>query len=58
MSYVHSDCELRTDESFRQRIYPNHHKEWSVIERLQIDMIRDFITSDPLHLFHLGVMKK
>lgn len=58
MSFVHDGCELRTDQSFRQRTYPNHHKEWSMIERLPIDMIHDFVTSDPLHLLELGVMKK
>lgn len=57
-SYTHTDCELRTDHSFRQRIHPNHHKEYSLIERLPVDMISQFITSDPLHLIELGITKK
>lgn len=58
MSFLHTDCELRTDESFRDRENPLHHKENSLIENLPIDMILDFNTSDALHLLHLGVTKK
>lgn len=49
---------MRTDKSFRERYDRDHHKVDSVIERLPVDMIRDFPTCDPLHLLHLGVMKK
>lgn len=58
MSFVHNDCEPRTDQSFRQRFNPSHHKEASIIESLPVDMVQDFPTSDPLHLLELGVMKK
>lgn len=49
---------LRTDVSFRERSQPQHHKEYSSLENLPIDMVNDFPTSDPLHLLHHGVMKK
>lgn len=52
------ETELRTDERFRNRFQPSHHKESSILEELPIDMIRDFVTSDALHLFDLGIMKR
>lgn len=58
MSFPQTNCELRTDLSFRRREHPEHHIEHSIIENLPIDMIRDFPTSDPLHLLELGIMKK
>lgn len=57
MSFIHSNCALRNDQSFRQRIHPNHHKTFSIIEKLPIDMVRDFVVADPLHLLELGVLK-
>lgn len=50
--------ELRTDERFRSRMQPEHHKEFSILEHLPIDMIRSIPTSDALHLFDLGVTKR
>lgn len=58
MSFPHVGEEKRTDISFRRRLHPNHHREYSIIEELPIDMVLDFVTSDSLHLFHLGIMKK
>lgn len=52
------DAELRTDHRFRNRYQPEHHAEYSALERLPIDMIRDFPTSDSLHLLDLGIMKR
>lgn len=52
------DRELRTDMSFRNRYQQRHHKEHSIIEELPINMFSDFITSDALHLFDLGVTKR
>lgn len=49
---------LRTDHTFRNRVDEKHHKETSLIEELDIDMITSFPTSDPLHLLELGVMKR
>lgn len=58
MSFARLNFPLRTDISFRQRQQSEHHKMTSPIERLPVDMICDFPTSDPLHLLELGVMKK
>lgn len=48
----------RTNISFRERLQPDHHKAYSILEELPIDMVNDFPTSDVLHLLHHGVMKK
>lgn len=58
MSFPHIGAQKRTNESYRNRTNPGHHRENSIIEELPIDMIADFITSDSLHLFHLGIMKR
>lgn len=58
MSFPQLDCARRTDDSFRNRNQKEHHKETSLIEEIKIDMIRDFPTSDSLHLLDLGVMRK
>lgn len=58
MSYPRINCEKRTDETFRNRSSKQHHREYSIIEELPIDMIDAFVTSDSLHLLHLGIMKK
>lgn len=49
--------EMRTDVRFRQRYQPQHHEKESALEKLPIDMIRSFPTSDSLHLLKLGIMK-
>lgn len=51
-------CPRRTNETFRNRTDVEHHKERSLIEDLNIDMIMSFPTSDSLHLLDLGLMKK
>lgn len=53
-----SNDELRTDTQFRDRSQIEHHRELSVLERLPIDMIKDFVTSDSLHLIDLGIVKR
>lgn len=58
MTFPNIDSERRTDASFRARHIKQHHKEVSPFEKLNIDMIYDFPTSDTLHLLDLGVMKK
>lgn len=50
--------QLRTDARFRSRFQPRHHQEYSILEKLPIDMIRTFPTSDSLHLLDLGIMKR
>lgn len=60
MSFKCIDAPKRTDESFRKRSDPPHHKEISQtpFEELNIDMITSFPIADDLHLLHLGVTKK
>lgn len=62
--FPQSDAPLRTDLSFRRQDDKLHHKSISPLEHLgssdgmrRLDMVRDFSTSDPLHLLHQGVMK-
>lgn len=50
--------ELRTDANFRERLQPEHHHIKSILEDLPIDMIKSFPTSDALHLFDLGIIKR
>lgn len=58
VSFPNIDAKRRTNEEFRNRVQPSHHKEDSPFEELGIDMIRAFPTSDPLHLLELGVMRR
>lgn len=52
-------AELRTDAIFRARGYPEHQNKYtSLCDLPNLDMIRDFVVSDPLHLLELGVMKR
>lgn len=56
MSFPNLDSTKRTDESFRQRAQPSHHKEYSILEELPIKMVEDFVI-DPLHAIESGVTK-
>lgn len=58
MSFSNLHNENRSDDSFRRKIHSAHHKERSILEDLPINMIKDFATSDPLHLLEHGLMKK
>lgn len=58
MSFSNLNSVLRTDQSFRERKQPLHHKERSPLEDLPINMIEDFPIADSLHLLEHGVMKK
>lgn len=60
MSFPKINSPLRTDEGFRLRLDEDHHSsETSPLEEIEgIDMIKDFIVADELHLLHLGIMKK
>lgn len=56
---------MRTDESFRCRHDPPHHKEKSPLESIELsagqpflNMVKDFPVSDDLHLIHEGVTKR
>lgn len=48
----------RTDELFRLRHYVDHQKVVTPLTRLPIDLIKDVVVADPLHLLELGVMKR
>lgn len=65
ISFAQFNATSRTDESFRKRTQAIHHRETSSLEYLRktdgtplLDMIKDFPTSDPLHLLEEGVMKR
>lgn len=58
MSFPRINAEKRTDVSFRNRTNPEHHRENTILEELPINMVDAFVTSDSLHLFQLGIMKK
>lgn len=58
MSFPHLDAPLRTNETFRQKTQPTHHKDDSPFEDLDVDMVKKFTIADSLHLLHHGVMKK
>lgn len=55
MSFVNLDAVRRTDTMFRGREHPEHHHRDSVLEELDIDMIKSFSIADTLHLFELGI---
>lgn len=55
MSFGDIDAVRRTDEMFRNKEQKEHHKERSVIEYLDIDMVQSFTIADPLHLLELGM---
>lgn len=48
----------RTDDTFRAKQHASHHKADTPLLDLPIDMIKDFVVADPLHLLELGVMKR
>lgn len=66
--FEHTECPKRTDEEFRSRKYDEefryrkrgkkYHKYRSPLEDLPIDMIKQFIVGDTLHLLHIGNMKR
>lgn len=58
MSFPELECARRTNETFRNRSQSIHHKDKTLFEDLDIDMIAAFPTSDPLHLLDLGVMRR
>lgn len=58
----HVGFSLRTDETFRDRLHPEHHKpefrtKRSVLENLGFRMISQF-PLDPMHIIDLGVVLK
>ena len=55
--FPHTDCELRTDESFKQQFDEDHHKGVSPLNELNIGLVSQFVL-DPMHLIYLGVTRK
>lgn len=55
--FLETDSELRTDQSFRDRIHEDHHVGDSNLEELNIDMVVQF-PDDPMHLKDLGINRK
>ena len=50
--------EIRTNESFRETIFAQHHHFPSVLEDLEyLNMVRD-VPLDPMHLLDFGVRRK
>uniref|UniRef100_A0A182YSY6 Uncharacterized protein n=1 Tax=Anopheles stephensi TaxID=30069 RepID=A0A182YSY6_ANOST len=57
---AYSECIAadRTDEGFRMRLYGDHHKFDSPLLHLHcLDMVKQVIVADSLHLIDLGVTK-
>lgn len=54
MSFENLNAIRRTDAMFRNREQPSHHKMRSILEELNIDMIKSFSVADSLHLLELG----
>lgn len=57
MLFLDENCPLRTDESFRLRLNPEHHTGTSPFESIPLGMVTHF-TLDYMHLICLGVVKK
>ena len=56
--FRHNSGSLRTDESFRRKADPEHHRGTSELEKLPLfDMVNGF-SLDYMHLILLGVVKK
>ena len=57
ISFEETNCQLRTDDSFKKRVQIEHHVGESPLEKLNIGMVSQF-PCDPMHLLYLGVMRK
>ncbi|XP_054723470.1 uncharacterized protein LOC129233475 [Uloborus diversus] len=52
-----SKLNLRTDEAFRDMLYPRHQQCQTVISRLNVGLISQ-VPIDPMHLIFLGIVKR
>lgn len=57
VTFPELNSQLRTNESFRQKLDEHHHNRTSILEELDIDMVSQFVL-DYMHLVLLGVTKK
>lgn len=57
MCFPEIDCQLRTDDDFKNRLQPEHHIVESLLEDIDIKMVSQF-PLDYLHLVCLGRVKK
>ncbi len=55
--FLDKNARLRDNGSFRAQDDEDHHQGVSILEELDIDLVRD-VPLDPMHLLYLGVMKK
>lgn len=58
MTYPQLNAPKRTDQKFRMMEYADHQRNTTPLVKLPMDLIRDVIVGDSLHLLELGVMKK
>lgn len=56
--FTNMNASKRTDELFRTKADPIHHKGDTPLTDLPIDMVLQFVVGDELHLLHLGLMRK
>lgn len=54
MIYTQLNAPLRTNEKFRSGCYGSYHKHDSIITELPIDVVKDFVVADCLHILDLG----
>lgn len=57
MTYVTTNCTLRTDERFRAGVYEEYHKTYTPLIELKIDLVNQVVL-DVMHVVYLGVMKR
>ncbi|KAK3917873.1 Muscle M-line assembly protein unc-89 [Frankliniella fusca] len=57
MTFLDLDAPLRTDQSFRDKEQPQHHKGISPLEEVNTSMISQVLL-DPMHMVWAGVVKR
>ena len=55
--FLNESAPLRTDASFREKIQEDYHTGTTILENLNIDMVKSF-PLDYMHLICLGIMRK
>lgn len=57
VTYPQTNARLRTNDSFREKLQEEHHKDTPILMKLNVDMITN-VPLDYMHLCCLGVMKR